>query len=54
MTNTQDSVVNAVEIKHPMDTMEALSALKDIKVLSQQIVKLHDRNHEVFTSESEL
>lgn len=54
VARTQDRVVNTVEIGHPVDTMEALTALKDIKVLSEQIVRLHDRNHEVFTSESEL
>ena len=43
-----------VGMDNPINTEEALTALKEIKVLSQQIVRLHDRNHEVLTSESEL
>ena len=38
----------------PTDAEEALTALKEIKVLSQQIVKLHDKSSDVSTSESEL
>ena len=53
-TRSQDPVVNTVGIDNPINTEEALTALKEIKVLSQQIVRLHDRNHEVLTSESEL
>lgn len=53
-TRNQDPVGNTVGIDNPINTEEALTALKEIKVLSQQIVRLHDRNHEVLTSESEL
>ena len=35
-----------------MNAGEALAALQEIKVLSQQIVKLHDKNNDASTSDS--
>ncbi|CAB4034195.1 coiled-coil alpha-helical rod 1-like [Paramuricea clavata] len=53
---TQENTVDDEESESikPIDAEEALTALKEIKVLSQQIVKLHDKSSDVSTSESEL
>jgi hypothetical protein len=53
---TQENIMDNEESESikPIDAEEALTALKEIKVLSQQIVKLHDKSSDVSTSESEL
>lgn len=47
-------VKDGIEKVPTIDAVDALTALKEIKVLSQQIVKLHDENNEVSASDSEL
>jgi hypothetical protein len=51
---TQENIVDNEERISAIDAEEALTALKEIKVLSQQIVKLHDKANDVSASESEL
>jgi hypothetical protein len=55
-SRTQGNIVDSegAESINPIDAEEALTALKEIKVLSQQIVKLHDKRNSVSASESEL
>ena len=54
--NVQDRLITKEEQENinPIDATEALTALKEIKVLSQQIVKLHDKSKEASASDSEL
>ena len=55
-SRTQENIVDNEETEsiNPIDAEEALTALKEIKVLSQQIVKLHDKQNTVSASESEM
>ena len=55
-SRTQENSVDNEETEriNTTDAEEALTALKEIKVLSQQIVKLHDKQNSVSACESEL